>query len=372
MGMGGGESHTTTTQELSPEQRALIAPIIPIAKNYLANPPKMYPGSGIVGFNPLQQQAQSMTVNAANSMLPVTSKIPGQIGGMQDQYSKLLGQNNFLTSGAVLRPESNPALQGAIQAASRSTLDQFNNQILPGLQGDAVQAGGLGGTRQGIASGLAADKATQTLGDISSQMANQNYQAGLSAMTQGFGNASQLLGGQQQLTGNTGAMLSQGLLPAQLKESVGAQQQALQQAQLSEKVQKFVNSQMIPFSAAQDVAAMAFGMPGGTTNSTSTQPGNPMMGMQMGMGALSMLPALAGSSDRRLKENVVKIKTLLDGLGLYVFNYIGDVARRIGLMADEVEALYPDAVGVDNRGFKTVNYLGVPTWNLVPRMIGVQ
>lgn len=376
MSMGGGESHTTTTQELSPEQRALIAPVIPIAQNYLAAPPQPYPGSGIASFNPLQRQAQDMTVSAANSMLPQLNKLPGQVtnmnaaySGLNPQYNQLIGENNFLTSGAVLRPESNPALQGAIEAASRPTIENFNNSILPGLKSDAISAGGFGGTRQGIGEGLAAQGATQTIGDIAAQMANTNYQAGLGAMTQGFGNAANFmsgkqntLAGQQSLAANTGNILSQTLLPAQLKDAVGAQQGAMQQALLSEQVQKYVNQQMIPFSAAQDVASMAFGMPGGTTNSTSTQPGNSMVGMQMAGGALSMLPMLAGSSDRRLKENVIKVKTLLDGLVVYAFNYIGHVGRTLGLMADEVERVYPDAVFVDSKGYRKVRYLAIPTW----------
>lgn len=350
MSMGGGTSKTTTTQELSPEQRALIAPVIPIAKNYLAKPPTMYPGSGIAPFNPMQQQAQQMTVDAANGMM-------GTTGQTNNRYNQLYNNMNFLSSGDVLKPGSNPALQGAIDAASRSTIDNFQNNIMPQITAGGIDSGGFGGTRQGIGEGLAARSATQAVGDIASSMANTNYQAGLGAMVQGQGQQANLLGNQSNI-------LQQQLLPAQLKESVGAQQGAMQQALLSEKVQKYVNQQMIPFSAAQDVAAMAFGMPGGTTNSTSTQPGNPMVGMQAAGGILSAIPALVGSSDRRLKENAVKIKTLVDGLVVYAYNYIGTVGRTIGLMADEVEALYPDAVGTDYRGFKYVKYLLVPGWML--------
>lgn len=350
MGMGGGTSTTTTTQELSPEQRALIAPVIPIAQDYLKNPPKQYPGSGIVGFNPLQQQAQQMTVNAANAMLPTANQTPGR-------FNNLYNSMNFLSSGDVLKPESNPALRGAIDAASRPTIENFQNQILPGIQSQGIEAGGFGGTRQGIGEGLAAKGATQSIADIAAQMANTNYQAGLGAMVQGQGQQAGLLGNQSNI-------LAQSLLPAQLKEGVGMQQQQMQQALLSEKVQKFVNQQMIPFSVAQDVASMAFGMPGGTTKSTASQPGNPMMGMQAGMGALSMLPMLAAGSpsDRRLKENVVKVKELVDGLFVYVYNFIGNTAKVLGLMADEVEEVYPDAVSVGANGYKKVDYLAVPTW----------
>jgi hypothetical protein len=432
MSMGGGTSHTTTTQELSPEQRALIEPVIPIAKNYLANPPKMYQGSGVAGFTDLQKQAQQMTLQAANSLIPQTSKIPGQFNNLYNQfggvgaqydanaasfggnakqfgnltgdyraqlpgYDKLRQQEDFLTSGAVLRPESNPYLQGAIEAASRPTIQQFQQQIIPGLQEDSITSGAYGGTRQGIASGIAGQAATQAIADIASRMSNENYQSGLSAMMGGMNAANETLAGknaaiggigaalqgqQGALQGQQGALAGKGqtvqsreqmlaaepgimqgtLLPAQLKEAVGQQQQMMQQQLLSEKVQKYVNEQMIPFSVAQDVAQMAFGMPGGSTKSTSTQPGNPMMGMQMGMSALGMLPMLLGKSDRRLKHVIGKVAELVDGLSVYIFRYIGSVVHWVGLMADEVETKYPDAVRVAVDGYKTVNYSKVPSW----------
>jgi hypothetical protein len=349
---GGGQSTTTTVQELSPEQRALIAPVIPIAKRFLAKPPKQYAGSGIAGFTPLQQQAQQMTMSAADQMLPTTSQTA-------NRYNQAYGNTNFLAGGDVLRADSNPYLQGAIEAASRPTMDMFNQNILPGLQSESVASGAYGGTRKDIASGIAGQAAVREMGDIASRMSNENYQSGLGAMVAGQQNQANLLQNQSNI-------LQQSLLPAQLKESVGMQQQMMEQQLLSEKVQKYINKQMIPFSAAQDVAAMAFGMPGGTTRSTGTQPGNPMMGMQMAGSALGMLPMLMmKGSDRRLKKNVRRCGTLADGLGLYRYNYRGDGSNNeyVGLMADEVEKLYPEAIG-EVFGYKTVNYDMVPSWRI--------
>ena len=64
-------------------------------------------------------------------------------------------------------------------------------------------------------------------------------------------------------------------------------------------------------------------------------------------------------SDRRLKINIVKIGQYLNGLNKYSWTYLwGENAT--GAMADEVEKLIPEAVGM-RLGFKTVNYalLGV-------------
>lgn len=68
----------------------------------------------------------------------------------------------------------------------------------------------------------------------------------------------------------------------------------------------------------------------------------------------------AGFSDRRIKENIVEVGVdQRTALTLYEFNYkkeVGDPNIRYrGVMADEVELSYPDAVGEYN-GFKTVHY----------------
>lgn len=60
-------------------------------------------------------------------------------------------------------------------------------------------------------------------------------------------------------------------------------------------------------------------------------------------------------SDRRLKRNIVKLDTRPDGLGVYEFEYVWGGGRQIGLMAQEVQGVYPDAVG-EAGGYLTVNY----------------
>ena len=63
-------------------------------------------------------------------------------------------------------------------------------------------------------------------------------------------------------------------------------------------------------------------------------------------------------SDRRMKENIVEVGVdQRTALTLYEFNYVGDTERRFrGVMADEVELVYPDAVTDTDLGFKAVDY----------------
>lgn len=67
-------------------------------------------------------------------------------------------------------------------------------------------------------------------------------------------------------------------------------------------------------------------------------------------------------SDRRLKDNIVRIDTHPAGFGLYLFDYKSefhgwlDAGRQFGVMADEVEAIVPEAVSRDEDGYARVNY----------------
>lgn len=60
-------------------------------------------------------------------------------------------------------------------------------------------------------------------------------------------------------------------------------------------------------------------------------------------------------SDRALKTDIVKVGSYPNGLPMYEFNYHGLPERWRGVMADDVEKKYPEAVGM-RHGYKTVNY----------------
>jgi hypothetical protein len=72
-------------------------------------------------------------------------------------------------------------------------------------------------------------------------------------------------------------------------------------------------------------------------------------------------------SDRRIKENLVRVGTHPLGIGLYLFDYRPEhrgqwgEGRQFGVMADEVEAVLPAAVSRHPGGYLQVDYamLGV-------------
>jgi hypothetical protein len=99
---------------------------------------------------------------------------------------------------------------------------------------------------------------------------------------------------------------------------------------------------------------------GGILGSQSDLYGQSMKGQQEIYGALIGAGGryAAFASDRRLKENIELVgrdeRTMLP---LYEFEYKGGDGRRfLGLMADDVEKVYPEAVSEMSNGYKAVDY----------------
>lgn len=99
---------------------------------------------------------------------------------------------------------------------------------------------------------------------------------------------------------------------------------------------------------------------GGQTGATPGGAGPQIIGGMLG--GLAANPAMfAALSDRALKKNIDHVGEH-SGYNVYEFEYIDSVGidgRYRGVMADEVEAIAPDAVLTVN-GFKAVNYNMIP------------
>lgn len=88
------------------------------------------------------------------------------------------------------------------------------------------------------------------------------------------------------------------------------------------------------------------------TNAANAGAGGMMSGLgQLGIAGASMYMA----SDRRLKKNIERIGTHKLGIGLYKYDYIWD-EPAIGVMADELIKVMPEAVVVNSAGYQMVNY----------------
>lgn len=320
MPAGGGTTTTTSTQELAPEQRQLLSGVIPAAQNYMNTPLQQFPGSAIAGFNPTQVGARGMIADTAqNTIQPLANDSinasrtltgfgtpmglsgsanllnAGQqgnqgLGGILDEFARTSGSRDFLSSGALMNPASNPVLEAQTNAAIRPLQENLTQKILPGINSEFVGSNMFGSSRQGVAQGAAIGDFIKQAGDISTNLQSNNFNQGLDAMLKSSMGAASLGGagvGQGLSAGASGTnnlmdtvmralagnpQLAQlAYLPGTSMEALGESQRGLDQARLSEQSQRFTTAQMLPFLQAQDVANLAFGIGGGSATTTAQQ-----------------------------------------------------------------------------------------------------
>ena len=66
--------------------------------------------------------------------------------------------------------------------------------------------------------------------------------------------------------------------------------------------------------------------------------------------------ATMNQSSKKLKDNITQIGTSIQGHNIYKFNYKGNPRKYIGVIAEEVLEIKPEAVGTMPNGFLGVNY----------------
>lgn len=81
-------------------------------------------------------------------------------------------------------------------------------------------------------------------------------------------------------------------------------------------------------------------------------------GVMKGVGAIA--PFLPMLSDATLKENIVYVGPgTLPGVNRYTFRYLGGEHTFVGVLAQEVEKVRPDAVHISRDGFRMVDYAAI-------------
>jgi hypothetical protein len=197
---------------------------------------------------------------------------------------------------------------------------------------------------------------------------------------------SQSLQAQQNQEAANEASANYGLAANQALGTAGNTQQGLQQAADTASLNQFNQQVQYPQTLLNNQASMLSGLPiasAATTPNTSTLStiGGDLSGLTGIYDALSgnsnsntsgSSGATGGSngttSDIRAKENIIKIDVRPDGLSIYEFDYKPEFkntptaghGRYRGLMAQEVERVYPNAVFTLDSGYKAIDYSKVP------------
>lgn len=191
----------------------------------------------------------------------------------------------------------------------------------------------FGQTQAGLGLGLGAR--TQGASSLGS-LAQTNFANELTGNTQTFNQLRDLLGiGQASAAGVGAGNLSAGQNIAGLLTGAGNAQAA-----------GIIGASNAQTQGSQNLLNLLSGAAGGA-------------GASVAAGGGAGIGALAGLSDFRVKKNIRKITQMANGLTVYLYKYIFGGGWQVGYMAQEVEKIYPYAVGEIN-GIKFVNYGAIP------------
>lgn len=177
----------------------------------------------------------------------------------------------------ILDVANNPALDAQIRAAIRPLGQQFQDVTIPGIRGDFLTGGQFGGTRQGIAEGLAGKELIQQSGDIAGRLSGESYAQGLAALTQGATSAGELLSKLiqlQELGVSLGPQTAQlQTLPSDILSKVDLNRRLESSGAIDTVTQRIVADLLGPLGLAQAGLSTASGLAPSSTTSTGTSSG---------------------------------------------------------------------------------------------------
>lgn len=284
---------SSTTTKLSPEQQGVFSAAMPSIQQYANQPLPTLPTSTVAGFTPNETTGQNLALGAA---------APG--GQLAGQSANALG---FLLNPSILSPDSNPYLKASGDAIQGNMTDNLLNRVLPGIRSGASMTGGPysgGASKEGISTGLAVKDTAKQSGDALTNLYSGAYGQGLQTM----------LGANAQVPGSQAAQL----FPSSVYSAVGADQRAMNQANLDSTNSLAQLQQMLPFLKAQDLMSLIQGMPGGTAVSKTTGSAPP--------GASPVSGALGGAASG------AAIGSVIPGVGTVVGAGAGGLAGLLGAL----------------------------------------
>jgi hypothetical protein len=317
-------------------------------------------GTSTAGTSATGNALQTAGTNATQGALSgLTNYDPTKLNNTQS----ISDAANQYVSGQNIDAQVNNAMLNARQTARDVTL--------PGIDQAAAGSGNANSSRAGIAQGLVERGLAQQSADLGASLRSQAYQQGLQlASNNANANNTNSLGALTGAAGagtnaaNSGVNASSSAINDQkglydLATGGASGQQQAQQANLDNQNAQFQSGTQSPYAALQGLMGIIGsnnwgGQTTGSSTTTKTPSAWDVIGGLMGAGgnAASMFKAF---SDERLKTDIKRVGTLDNGLPVYLFRYRGSSKIQMGVMAQDVEQVLPDAVE-DFGSYKIVDY----------------
>ena len=357
-GGGGGQTSTQTVQKADPwsgQQPFLTTGYEQAQARLNSEMPQYYPGSTVTPFNQNELAAQQMALNyaggdrpqamqaSAESALtgemlanPYNNPVFGTTRALAPMGVGSLGLAQGMTNTATGTPYGqdpilqqmlsgsamqNPFIAPALATATNEAVQNFQNQVMPGIRTSQIQYQPGGSSRGDLVTGMAstglaeqlANNATRAYMDAQNQaLQQQQFGLGLSeqgraarageALQQYGGAITPALQGEQLITDRLGqgigaypeTMQAPFGIPQQVA-GVGLGQREMEQQMMDEQINRYNFAQNVDAQKLSNYMNLIQGNVGSTTTSTATRGGLGLGGqMLQGVGTLGTLGKMFG------------------------------------------------------------------------------
>jgi hypothetical protein len=260
-----------TTSQIDPALRPFLTTGLERAQQlFLTGPqPTFFQGQTYVSPSEQTLAALQQREDLARTQNPLLQQA-------QQAFGQSLTGVGQTAGGAFLG--GSPYRDQMIQAATRPLMQQFEQSTLPALQSAFSRAGRYGSGAQERAIGQATEATGRAIGDISTQIAAQDYARE---------RALQVQAQQQQaaLAAAAPSVYGQQFIPSEQLAQVGAAREAIAMQPLQEEMARFQFGQQLPYEQLSGYLSSVYGTPlGGFGQQTTQMPENRLMSGVAGAG----------------------------------------------------------------------------------------
>lgn len=343
--MGGGGQQPSTSIQQTKQSNEPPAYIQPYLQKGIQDLTALYDGGEAPGYFP----GSTVATPSANTQAALRALY--QRGAAGSPYGKAIMANLGETmSGTFLG--ANPYFQQKLEADLKPLTEQFMQDVVPGLTSQFARAGRTGSDAHQDVVMRAVDSLNRAQADAAVKASAGEYDAERSRMLSAAGTAANLFPQLQaadyqdiEAMGQAGAGWDR-------------QNQALIDADIARynydtnKDWNYINRYLASLNAGYPGGEMS-----GTVRGSAMPATNPSADLWntilkgAGLGA-----GIYGMSDKRLKEDIAPVGALNDGQTVYSYRFKGDPRTQIGLLAQEVERIHPEAVARHPSGLRMVDY----------------
>lgn len=301
---------------------------------YNSGGPRFFPGQTFAGSNAQQDAARAGSQAYA-----------GGVGGAL--ASDAVANDRFWMNPAnIFNPQNIPGFAAATKYVTDGTTRNLTEGILPSIRGGSMLNGNLGGSRQGIAEGLAAGRTSDALAGQLGQMAMGAYSQGLN-----MNNAA---------ASRAPTTFALGNAPNSLVGSVGDALRSDSQQAIDAERERFNYEQMRPLLNLQTLQGLTgtAGQYGGTTTSSGRAGvSDGGAGVTQTIGTILTIAAMSHSMLKKDISEATGILAKLKSLPIYNWTYKHEGPPHIGPMAEDFRRVFGVGDGVTINLFDVLGVL---------------